>query len=91
VLFLVFILLGLISGYIAVRRFKSTGRGVPLDLGLGVSGAVTAGSLFNYLAATIVAGVTTTIALLAALTGAAALLATFHGLRDRRYFRRAPP
>lgn len=85
---LVFIFLGLIAGYVALRLFKSTGKGVLLDFGLGVIGAVTAGSLFNHLAATTVAGVTIATALVAALTGAAALLATFHGLRDRHYGRR---
>jgi uncharacterized membrane protein YeaQ/YmgE (transglycosylase-associated protein family) len=87
VLTLVFILLGLIAGYLAVRRFKSTGRGVPLDLGLGVGGAITTGSLFKYLAAATIPGPTTTSALVAALIGAAALLATFHGLREGRQFR----
>lgn len=83
----VFILLGLIAGYVAVRRFKSIGRGVALDLGLGVAGAISAGSLFNYLAATTIPGFTTTSALVAALMGAAALLATFHGLREGRHLR----
>ena len=87
---LVFILFGLIAGYVALRLFRSTGKGVVWDFGLGVIGAVTAGSLFEHLAATTVWGVTTTSALVAALTGAAALLATFHGLRDRHYRPRDP-
>ena len=89
-LILVFILFGLIAGYVALRLFRTAGKGVVWDFGLGVIGAVTAGSLFNQLAATTVAGVTTATALVAALTGAAALLATFHGLRDRRYHPRDP-
>ncbi len=86
----VFIFLGLIAGYVAVRLFKSTGKAVVLDFGLGVIGAVIVGSLFNHIAATGAAGLNTASALVAALTGSAALLATFHGLRDRRYLRRDP-
>jgi uncharacterized membrane protein YeaQ/YmgE (transglycosylase-associated protein family) len=81
---IVFIILGLIAGYVARGLFKSTGKGVVLDLGLGVAGAVLVGSLFDHIAATGTAGLDTATALVAALTGAAALLATFHGLSDPR-------
>jgi len=67
------------------RLFKTTGKGVAWDFGLGVIGAVLVGSLFSHIAATGAAGLNTATALVAALTGAAALLATFHGLRDTRY------
>jgi uncharacterized membrane protein YeaQ/YmgE (transglycosylase-associated protein family) len=87
---IVFIFLGLIAGYIAHGLFKSTGKGVVLDLGLGVAGAVIVGSLFSYIAAAGSAGLNTASALVAALLGAAALLATFHGLRDTRYRRGDP-
>lgn len=87
---LVFILLGLVAGYVAVGLFKSTGKGIVLDFGLGVIGAVIAGALFSHIAAPGAAGLNTASALVAALTGAAALLATFHGLRDRRYRPRDP-
>ena len=89
-LVVVFIFLGLIAGYVAVGLFKSTGKGVVWDFGLGVIGAVLVGSLFSYIAATGSAGLNTATALVTALTGAAALLATFHGLRDTRYRRRDP-
>ena len=81
---IVFIFLGLIAGYIAHGLSKSTGSGVVLDLVLGVAGAVIAGSLFSHIAATGSAGFNTASALVAALAGAAALLTTFHGLRDTR-------
>ena len=84
-LIVVFIFLGLIAGDVAVGLFKSTGKGVVWDFGLGVIGAVLVGSLFSHIAATGAAGLNTATALVAALTGAAALLATFHGLRDTRY------
>ena len=84
-LIVVFIVLGLIAGYVALGLFRSTGKGVEWDFGLGVIGAVLVGSLFSHIAATGAAGLNTVTALVAALTGAAALLATFHGLRDTRY------
>jgi uncharacterized membrane protein YeaQ/YmgE (transglycosylase-associated protein family) len=74
----VFILLGLITGYAAVGLFKSTGKGVLLDLGLGVIGAVIAGSIFTHFAARTAAGVNVASALVAALTGAVALLGACH-------------
>ena len=84
-LIVVFIFVGLIAGDLAAGLFKSTGKGVVWDFGLGVIGAVLVGSLFSHIAATGAAGLNTATALVAALTGAAALLATFHGLRDTRY------
>ena len=84
-LVVVFIFLGLIAGSVAVGLFKSTGKGVVWDFGLGVIGAVLVGSLFSRIAATGAAGLNTATALVTALTGAAALLATVHGLRDMRY------
>jgi uncharacterized membrane protein YeaQ/YmgE (transglycosylase-associated protein family) len=87
---IVFIFLGLIAGYVARGLFKGTGRGIVLDLGLGVAGAIIVGSLFSRIAATGAAGFNSATALVAGLTGAAALLATFHGLPDR-HDRRADP
>jgi uncharacterized membrane protein YeaQ/YmgE (transglycosylase-associated protein family) len=87
---IVFISLGLIAGYIAHGLSTSTRNAVVLDLVLGVAGAVITGSLFSYIAATGSAGFNTASALVAALAGAAALLATFHGLRDTRYRRGDP-
>jgi uncharacterized membrane protein YeaQ/YmgE (transglycosylase-associated protein family) len=81
---IVFIFLGLIAGYIAHGLSTGTGHGVVLDLGLGVAGAVIAGSIFSHIAAAGGAGVSCASALVAALAGAAALLATFHRLRDTR-------
>jgi len=86
----VFILLGLIAGYVACELFKSTNKGLLLDFGLSISGAVVVGSLFNHIAAKGTAGLNAAPALVAALTGATALLATFHGLRDTRYRRGNP-
>ena len=86
----VFILLGLIAGYVALGLFKSTGKGVVLDFGLCVVGAVIAGWLFNHIAATGAAGLNIASALVVALTGAAVLLATSHAFRDTRHRRGDP-
>jgi uncharacterized membrane protein YeaQ/YmgE (transglycosylase-associated protein family) len=90
VLIVVFILLGLIAGYGVLGIFNSTGKGVVLDFGLGVIGAVVVGSLFSQIAATSAARLNAATALVAALTGAVALLATFHRLHDIRRRRRDP-
>lgn len=82
----VFVLLGLIAGYVALGLFKGTGKGVVLDFGLGVIGAVIAGSIFNHFAGRTAAGVNVTNALVAALTGAVVLLAACHTMvGDTRY------
>jgi uncharacterized membrane protein YeaQ/YmgE (transglycosylase-associated protein family) len=74
----VFILLGLIAGYVALGLFKSAGKAVVFDFGLGVIGAMIAGSLFNHFAARTAAGVDVASGLVAALTGAVVLLAGCH-------------
>jgi len=84
----VFMLLGLIAGYVALGLFKSTRKGVVLDFGLAVIGAVIAGLLFSHIAATGAAELNIASALVAALTGPAVLLATSHAFRDTRYRRR---
>jgi hypothetical protein len=72
----VFIFLGLIAD-----------PGVMLYFGWDVIGAVIAGSLFNHIAATGLAGLTIASALVA-LTAVAALLAASHAMfRDTRYRR----
>jgi uncharacterized membrane protein YeaQ/YmgE (transglycosylase-associated protein family) len=78
----VFILFGLIAGYVAVGLFKSTGKDVMVDFGLGVIGAVIAGSIFNHFATRTAAGVNVASALVAALTGAVVLLAACHTMRS---------
>ena len=86
----VFILLGLIAGYVARGLFTSVKTSVVFDFGLSIIGAVVAGSLFNSITAKGTAGLDAAPELVAALTGAAASLATFHGLRDARYRRGKP-
>ena len=83
----VFILLGLIAGYIVLGLFKSTGKGVVLDFGLGVAGAVIAGSIFNHFAARAAAGVNVASALVASLTGPVVLLGACHTMLGDTWYR----
>jgi uncharacterized membrane protein YeaQ/YmgE (transglycosylase-associated protein family) len=81
---LAWIILGLVSGFIASKLINRTGEGVILDIVLGIVGAVVGGWLFNTFG---MAGVTgfNLYSLLVAVVGAAALLVVYHAL-----FRPAP-
>jgi len=76
---LAWIILGLVSGFIASRLINRTGEGVVFDIVLGIVGAVVGGWLFNTFG---MAGVTGfgLYGLLVAVVGAAALLVVYHAL-----------
>lgn len=76
---LAWIILGLVSGFIASRLINRTGEGVVFDIVLGIVGAVVGGWLFNTFG---MAGVTgfDLYSLLVAVVGAAALLVVYHAL-----------
>ena len=76
---LAWIILGLVSGFIASKLINRTGEGVILDIVLGIVGAVVGGWLFNTFG---MAGVTglNLYSLLVAVVGAAALLVVYHAL-----------
>ena len=76
--FIVFILLGLAVCAFTHAVFNRRPSAVIVNLGVGVMGAVTAGSLFNHVAATGAARLSITDALVAAITGAVVLLAACH-------------
>ena len=90
---IVFILLGLAVCGFTHALFNSSRIAVIVDLGVAVIGAVTAGALFNHIAATGAAVVSITDAFVAAVTGAVGLLAAYHAtlrqatLRCTRYRR----
>jgi uncharacterized membrane protein YeaQ/YmgE (transglycosylase-associated protein family) len=75
---IVFILLGLAVCGFTHALFNSSRNAVIVDLGVAVIGAVTAGALFNHIAATGAAVVSITDAFVAAVTGAVGLLAAYH-------------
>jgi uncharacterized membrane protein YeaQ/YmgE (transglycosylase-associated protein family) len=80
---LAWIILGLVSGFIASKLINRTGEGVILDILLGIVGAVVGGWLFNTFGMAGVSGFNL-YSLLVAVVGAAALLVVYHAL-----FRRA--
>jgi uncharacterized membrane protein YeaQ/YmgE (transglycosylase-associated protein family) len=74
------IILGLISGFLASRIVNKTGEGFFLDVGLGVVGAVVGGWLFNTLGMRGVTGLNL-YSLFVAVVGAVALLVVYHAVR----------
>jgi uncharacterized membrane protein YeaQ/YmgE (transglycosylase-associated protein family) len=77
------IVLGLISGFIASKIVNKSGEGVILDIILGIVGAIVGGVLFNEFGA---AGVTgfNLYSMLVAVVGAIVVLFIYHALFGRR-------
>jgi uncharacterized membrane protein YeaQ/YmgE (transglycosylase-associated protein family) len=75
------LVLGLIAGFIASRIVNQRGAGIPLDIALGVVGALTGGWLFRNAAGT--AGMTgfNVWSLFVAVVGAVVLLVVWHAAR----------
>ena len=74
---LAWIILGLISGFIASKIINKTGEGVLLDIVLGIVGAVLGGWLFSTFGMTGVTGLNL-YSLLVAVVGAAVILVVYH-------------
>ena len=77
------IILGLISGFIASKIVNKTGEGVLLDIVLGVVGAVVGGWLFTKVGMTGVTGVNL-YSMLVAVIGAVVVLVVYHLITGRR-------
>ncbi len=77
--FLAWIILGLISGFIASKIVNKRGEGLLLDIVLGVIGAVVGGWLFAALGGHGVTGVNI-YSLLVAVVGAVIVLAIYHAV-----------
>ncbi len=77
------IVLGLISGFIASKLVNKTGEGVLLDIILGVIGAVVGGWLFTTFG---MAGVTglNLYSMLVAIVGAIVVLVIYHAVTRKR-------
>jgi uncharacterized membrane protein YeaQ/YmgE (transglycosylase-associated protein family) len=77
------LVLGLISGFIASKLVNKTGEGIVLDIVLGIIGAVVGGWLFNTLGH---AGVTgfNIYSMFVAVIGAVVVLVAYHALFRRR-------
>jgi uncharacterized membrane protein YeaQ/YmgE (transglycosylase-associated protein family) len=78
------IILGLISGFIASKVVNKTGEGVLLDVILGVVGAVVGGFLFNTLGETGVTGFNIW-SMFVAFVGAVVVLVLKHAIVGRRH------
>jgi uncharacterized membrane protein YeaQ/YmgE (transglycosylase-associated protein family) len=77
---LAWIVLGLISGFIASKIVNKTGEGFILDLVLGVVGAVVGGWLFNMFGHAGVNGLNL-YSFLVAIIGAVVVLVIYHAIR----------
>lgn len=77
--FLAWIVLGLISGFIASKLVNKTGEGLLLDIVLGIIGAFVGGWLFNTFGAAGVTGLNL-YSMLVAVVGAVLVLVLYHAL-----------
>jgi uncharacterized membrane protein YeaQ/YmgE (transglycosylase-associated protein family) len=78
--FLVWIVLGLLAGFIASKIVNKQGEGMLLDTVLGIVGAVVGGWLFSLLGARGATGLNLH-SLLVAVVGAIVVLFTYHAIR----------
>lgn len=76
---LAWVVLGLISGFIASKIVNKTGEGVVMDIILGVVGAVVGGWLFNTFGHMGVSGINL-YSILVAVVGAIVVLVIYHAL-----------
>jgi uncharacterized membrane protein YeaQ/YmgE (transglycosylase-associated protein family) len=80
--FIAWIILGLISGFIASKIVNKTGEGMLLDIVLGIVGAVVGGFLFHLVGATGVDGFNLW-SMFVAVIGAMAVLGVKHAIMGR--------
>jgi len=81
--FLSWIILGLISGFIASKIVNKSGEGVVMDIVLGIVGAVAGGWLFNTFGHMGVTGINL-YSVLVAVVGAVIVLLVYHALVGSR-------
>ena len=80
--FLVWIVLGLLAGFIASKIVNKRGEGILLDILLGIIGAVVGGILFGLFGARGVSGLNLH-SLIVAVIGAVVVLLIYHAVRRR--------
>ena len=80
---LAWIVLGLISGFIASKIVNKTGEGIVLDIVLGIVGAVVGGWLFSTFGMARVSGVNL-YSMFVAVIGAIVVLFLYHAITGRR-------
>jgi len=79
------ILLGLISGFIASKIVNKSGQGFFLDLILGIVGAIVGGFIFSALGASGITGLNI-YSMVVAVIGAVVVLVVYHMVSGRRAF-----
>lgn len=77
------IVLGLLSGFIASKIVNKRGEGVVLDIVLGIVGAVVGGLMFNLIGAVGVTGFNLW-SVLVSVVGSVVVLALYHAVAGRR-------
>jgi uncharacterized membrane protein YeaQ/YmgE (transglycosylase-associated protein family) len=80
---LAWLVLGLISGFIASKLVNKSGEGVLLDIVLGIVGAIVGGWLFNTIGHSGVTGLNL-YSMFVAVVGAVVVLVIYHALFRRR-------
>jgi uncharacterized membrane protein YeaQ/YmgE (transglycosylase-associated protein family) len=80
---IIWIVLGLISGFIASKLVNRTGEGMLLDILLGIVGSVVGGWLFHAFGMPGVTGLNV-YSVVVAVVGAAVFLIAYHALINRR-------
>ena len=81
--FLVWIVLGLIAGFIGSKIVNRRGEGIILDILLGIVGALAGGWLFHIFGASGVTGLNL-YSLVVAVIGSVVFLVLYHAVRGRR-------
>ena len=80
---LAWLVLGLISGFIASKLVNKSGEGIVLDIVLGIVGAIVGGWLFNTIGHSGVTGLNL-YSMFVAVVGAVVVLVVYHALFRRR-------
>jgi uncharacterized membrane protein YeaQ/YmgE (transglycosylase-associated protein family) len=83
--FLVWIVLGLVAGFIGSKLVNKSGEGLIRDILLGVVGAIVGGYLFNLFGASGVTGLNL-YSVLVAVVGAVVFLVVYHAIFRRHRF-----
>lgn len=81
--FLVWIILGLVAGYIANQIVYREGKGLWLNMGLGIVGAIVGGVIFSVLGGVGITGINI-YSLIVAVVGSAVVLWVYNAVSRRR-------
>ncbi len=83
---IVWLVLGLVAGFIGSKIVNKSGEGVVVDIVLGIVGAVVGGFLFSIIGASPVTGFNI-YSIFVAVIGAIVVLAIYHAIIGRRVVR----